>query len=145
MALADEANQVLDEGLELRTGLAVIFVRVEAPDLFRRRHGIQATHATVGAIDQLGSETDHLEARPCLSGTTDWTGRNILHGKPVHIVRTTGANRTHRVLIQFLGGQKRTSLAESRGASCAAGLQRSRAAGRRPAASRPFDAAAEAV
>jgi hypothetical protein len=60
----DDADEALDQRLELHTGLAVVFVRVEGAHLLRGGHRMEPPQAALLTHDDGRGDALHREARP---------------------------------------------------------------------------------
>jgi hypothetical protein len=60
----DDANEALDQRLELHTGLAVVFFRIEGAHLLRARHRMEPSQAALLTHDDGRGDALHREARP---------------------------------------------------------------------------------
>ena len=63
VARADQTHRPLDQRLELRAGLPVVFVRIEGADLLRAEHRMEAPEAAAFALDQLRAATPSTSKR----------------------------------------------------------------------------------
>ena len=61
---ADQPYEALDQRLELRAGLPVVFIRVEGADLLRAQHRMEAPEAAAFADDELRRNALDGVARP---------------------------------------------------------------------------------
>ena len=118
--LADPAHEAFDDGLELVTGLAVVFARVEGPDLLGIGHRMQTPEPTARTDDDTRREALDREGSPGLLRAANETRG--------HVLRRLGprAEGFDLALIQGVVAQEPTS--RGCAGTCAAGSQRSREA-----------------
>ena len=118
--LAHPAHETLDLGLELRAGLAIVFVRVEAAHFLQVGQGIETAEPAVGAHHDDRRGASDLEAGPGLAAPAHGTRRQAQRGMFVR------ADPPNGVLVELSGAQGPASRARWSDASCGSGWQRSR-------------------